>query len=43
VPLPDGYYLILAQRPPARTVDARRQLQDAALQIEVEAFPKRRA
>ncbi len=38
VPLPDEYYLILAQRPPARSAEARRQLETAASQIVTDAF-----
>lgn len=40
VPLPDGYYLVLVQRPPVRLMLSQRSLLDAASQIRVEAFPK---
>lgn len=38
VPLPDGYYLVLVQRPPVRTALARRDLQRAAQLLTGEAF-----
>jgi hypothetical protein len=39
--LPDAYYLVLVQRPPARVAETRRQLARAAELIQVELFPKR--
>ncbi len=41
VPLPDGYYLVLVQRPPVRSAVARRELQNAALLLAGEAFARR--
>lgn len=38
VPMPDGYYLVLVQRPPVRTALARRELQSAARMLAGEAF-----
>lgn len=39
-PLPEGYYLVLAQKPPAQVARCKKQLLDAAALIEREAFPK---
>ena len=41
VPLPDGYYLVLVQRPPVRAAMARRELESAAELLAGEAFAKR--
>ncbi len=40
VPLPDGYYLVLVQRPPVRAAMARRELENAARLLAGEAFVK---
>lgn len=40
VPLPDGYYLVLVQRPPVRAAVARRELENAARLLAGEAFVK---
>lgn len=39
--LPDGYYLVLVQRPPARVAQTRRRLAEAAGLLEVELFTAR--
>lgn len=38
VPLPDGYYLVLVQRPPALVARARHSLREAARQLTVALF-----
>lgn len=38
IPLPDGYYLVLVQRPPAMVARARETLREAARQLEVALF-----
>ncbi len=41
-PLPDGYYLVLVQRAPARVAQARKTLQQVGDQLARELFPASR-